>query len=50
MDAFFIVFFILMSIIKTYKTTYYIPNRSICPNLLEERGLLILKQECLEII
>jgi len=32
-----------MSIIKTYKTTYYIPKRSICPNLLEERGLLISK-------
>jgi len=32
-----------MSIIKTYKTTYYIPKYSICPDFLEERGLLILK-------
>ncbi len=32
-----------MSIIKTYKTTYYIPKCSICPGLLEQKGLFVLR-------
>lgn len=37
-----------MSIIKTCKTTYYILERSLCPNFLEERGLLTLKTGIVE--